>query len=71
MLESHPYTERHLREWTRQRGIGTLEIKKRGLDLDPAALRKRLRLRGSGSATVILTRGQPGALMLVARRLPG
>jgi len=71
VLESHPYTERHLREWTRRRGIGTLEIKKRGLDLDPAMLRRRLRLRGAGSATVILTRGPTGALMLVARRLAG
>jgi SAM-dependent methyltransferase len=71
VLETHPYSEQLLRQWTSQGGIGTLEIKKRGLDLDPAALRRRLRLRGSGSATVILTRGPAGALMLVARRLPG
>jgi THUMP domain-like len=71
VLETHPYSEQLLRQWTRRGGIGTLEIKKRGLDQDPAALRKRLRLRGSGSATVILTRGPTGALMLVVRRLPG
>lgn len=37
-------------------GIGTLEIKKRGMDIDPAAFRKKLTLRGDGSATLILTR---------------
>lgn len=40
----------------RARGIGRLEIKKRGVDLDPAALRSQLRLRGDESATLICTR---------------
>ena len=40
----------------REREIGRLEIKKRGVDVDPAALRTRLKLRGEGSATLILTR---------------
>ena len=40
----------------REREIGRLEIKKRGVDADPAALRTRLKLRGPGSATLILTR---------------
>lgn len=37
-------------------GIGTLEIKKRGVDIDPAAFRKKLTLRGERSATLILAR---------------
>ncbi|WP_045250572.1 class I SAM-dependent methyltransferase [Microbacterium azadirachtae] len=37
-------------------GIGRLEIKKRGVDVDPAAFRKKLNLRGSGEATLILVR---------------
>jgi len=69
VLEVHPYTEQALRHWVRDRGVGTLEIKKRGLDLDPAVLRKRLKLRGPGSATVVLTRGSTGTLLLVVRRL--
>ena len=69
MLEVHPYTEQGLRQWAREQRIGTLEIKKRGLDLDPAVLRKRLKLRGSASATVVLTRGSVGTLLLVVRRL--
>lgn len=68
VLDVRAYTEHELRRWTRAEQIGTLEIKKRGLDLDPAALRKRLKLRGSRSATVILTRTPAGALMVVARR---
>jgi hypothetical protein len=69
VLEVHAYTEQDLRHWARDREIGTLEIKKRGLDLDPAVLRKRLKLRGSASATIVLTRGSVGALLLVVRRL--
>lgn len=69
VLEVHPYTEQTLRHWVRERRIGTLEIKKRGLDLDPAVLRKRLKLRGTAAATVVLTRGPAGALLLVVRRL--
>lgn len=68
VLEVQPYSERSLRQWARDQGIGTLEIKKRGLDLDPAALRKRLKLRGPGSATVILTRTVDGAVSMVVRR---
>lgn len=37
-------------------GIGTLEIKKRGVDIDPAAFRKKLTLRGDHRATLILAR---------------
>lgn len=69
VLEVHPYTEQALRQWVRERGIGTLEIKKRGLDLDPAVLRKRLKLRGSAAASVVLTRTVDATVMLVARRL--
>lgn len=40
----------------RERGIGTLEIKKRGVDIDPAVLRKTLKLKGEASATLFVTR---------------
>jgi hypothetical protein len=54
--EELPFDERRLKTALRERGIGTLEIKKRGADVDPAALRKRLALRGEESATLVLTR---------------
>ncbi|CAG7844147.1 hypothetical protein USB125703_00372 [Pseudoclavibacter triregionum] len=51
-----PLDAAKLKRAMRERGIGTLEIKKRGVDVDPAELRKRLALRGDGSATLVLTR---------------
>lgn len=66
-----PHDERTLRAWVREAGIGTLEIKVRGLDLDPAVLRRRLRLAGPHSATVILTPTPGGARALIAHRERG
>lgn len=53
---SLPFDLKSVRKLIATRKIGTLEIKKRGVDVDPAQLRKKLRLSGSGSATLILTR---------------
>jgi hypothetical protein len=63
-----PYSEKVLRRWVRDHRIGTLEIKKRGIDVDPAALRKRLKPTGTGSATMIITRTPDGARVLIADR---
>ena len=52
----------------RELGIGALEIKKRGVDIDPAQFRTALKLKGSASATLILTRlGDGRAAILVDR----
>lgn len=69
VLEAWPWREKALRAWTREHRIGTLEIKKRGIDVDPAALRRRLRLRGDASATVVITPTPSGAQVLVVRRV--
>jgi hypothetical protein len=64
--EELPFDERRLKSALRERGIGTLEIKKRGVDVDPAKLRTRLSLRGSDVATLVLTRlaGRRTALLV-------
>jgi hypothetical protein len=66
VLETLPVHERDLKRALRERGIGTLEIKKRGVDVDPATLRKRLSLSGQESATLVLTRvhGRHSALLV-------
>jgi len=56
VLETFPLDERRLRKELATRGIGSLEIKKRGVDVDPAAFRKKLALHGPASATLVLTR---------------
>lgn len=64
------WKETTLRHWVSAHDIGTLEIKKRGIDVDPAALRRRLRPRGRVPATVLITPATGGAVCLVVRRLP-
>jgi SAM-dependent methyltransferase len=66
VLEELPYREKQLRAALRERKIGTLTIKKRGVSTDPDALRKRLALSGSEEATIVLTRvADRGAAYLV------
>ncbi len=48
--------------------LGQLEIKKRGVDTDPEKLRRQLKLRGSASATLLLTRLGASEIALLARR---
>ena len=62
------YSVRALRGYVREHGIGTLEIKKRAVDVDPAALRRELKPQGSAAATVILARTLGGTKAIVARR---
>lgn len=67
--ETLPFAEKELKKALRARGIGTLEIKKRGVDVDPAALRTRLKLSGDRPATLILTRVGGKHTALLAERL--
>ena len=63
-----PYDLKVVKAYLRARGIGRLEIKKRGVEVDPAALRRRLDLAGDQEATLVLSRTPRGAVALVARR---
>lgn len=51
------------------RDIGTLEIKKRGVDIDPAEFRKKLKLSGPNSATLVLTRVGEDRKAILSHRL--
>lgn len=68
VLEVLDASDKALRRWVREHEVGVLEIKCRGLDVDPAALRRRLRPRGPGSATLVLTPTPAGTRALVCRR---
>ena len=56
VLEELPYREKQLRAALRERNVGRLTIKKRGVDVVPEQLRKRLDLAGDEEATIVLTR---------------
>jgi hypothetical protein len=66
VVEELPYREKQLRAALRERNVGTLTIKKRGVDIAPEQLRKRLALRGDEAATIVLTRvaGEGTALLV-------
>jgi SAM-dependent methyltransferase len=66
VLDELPYKEKALRAALRERNVGRLTIKKRGVDVVPEELRKRLLLRGDDEATVVLTRvaGRGTALLV-------
>ena len=64
-----PLDERQLKAWLRQRGLGRLEVKKRGCDVEPEKLRKRLGGHGDEAATLLVCQVGGQVQAIVARRL--
>lgn len=64
-----PLDQKSLKRELASRRIGTLEIKKRGVDIDPAKFRTTLSLKGPESATLLLTRAGGKRRALLAERL--
>lgn len=67
--EQLPADPKKLARALRERGIGRLEIKKRGVDVDPAVLRTKLGLKGEASATLLLTRVGATRVAVLADRV--
>ena len=66
VLETLPYREKALKAALRERGVGRLTIKKRGVNVVPEELRRQLALKGDEEATLVLTRvwGKGTALLV-------
>ncbi|WP_229073907.1 methyltransferase domain-containing protein [Actinoplanes sp. DH11] len=62
-----PFSLKRLRALLRDRGIGRLEIRKRGSALVPDQLRKELRLSGPHGAGLVLTRVADAPTVLLCR----
>jgi len=56
VLEQLAFDERRLRQTLAAQDCGTLEVLVRGVRVDPDALRRRMRLRGSRSLSLVVTR---------------
>jgi hypothetical protein len=70
VVDSLPFHVRTLRAWLRQRGIGSVTVKKRGSAVTPEALIAQLRLRGDGRCTLVLTRFQGKPIVLICEEQP-
>jgi len=68
VVEEIPHREKPMRAALVARDVGTLTIKKRGVDIVPEQLVKRLKLKGSQSGTVILARIGDGARAFLVQR---
>jgi len=69
VLDLLPLHEKRLRQYLRKRNVGHVDVKKRGVDIDPAKLCKRLRGQGEEHATLVITRIGPSVVVLIVRRL--
>jgi THUMP domain-like/Methyltransferase domain len=56
VAEVLPFSLKRLRALLRERGVGRIEIRKRGSAIDPERLRADLRLSGPNAASLVLTR---------------
>jgi hypothetical protein len=67
---SLPWNLKRLRQALRERGVGAVEVRKRGSAVDVAELTSRLRLGGDARAVVVLTRvaDRPWALVCTEER---
>jgi hypothetical protein len=69
VLDVMPYQIKALKAWLRARNIGRLEIKKRGIDIDPARVQRELQVPGDEQATLLLCRIRGKVTAILARRL--
>ncbi|TWT89637.1 hypothetical protein Mal64_00140 [Pseudobythopirellula maris] len=69
VLDVMPMDRKRLSAWLDERSVGRLEIKVRGLSVDPAALRKQLRPRGDAEATLLIAPRNGKPAVIAARRV--
>jgi hypothetical protein len=69
VIDVLPFDMKRLKREVAARGLGSLDIKTKGLGILPEEVRGRLRLEGDASATLILLGGRGAARALLARRL--
>ncbi|MEU3980278.1 SAM-dependent methyltransferase [Streptomyces sp. NPDC026672] len=60
-----PFNVKRLKALLRERGVGTLTVKKRGSAVEPEELRRKVRPQGPHAATVFLTRVAGAPAMLI------
>jgi hypothetical protein len=64
-----PYNLKRVKAMVASAHVGSLEIKKRGIDIDPHEFRSHMTLKGDGEKTLILTRHQGNRIAILASRV--
>lgn len=62
------FDQRKLRAYCRERTIGRLDVKKRGVDIDPARVRREIIAAGDDSAVIFVTKIAGNVRAIVAER---
>jgi hypothetical protein len=68
VIDILPFDQKQLRAYCRQHRLGRLEVKKRGVDIEPERLRKQVIGDGDESATLIVAPIAGNVRAIVARR---
>ncbi|MEY9845663.1 hypothetical protein ABH940_002741 [Streptacidiphilus sp. BW17] len=67
ITDALPFNLKKLKALVRERGIGTLVVKKRGSAIEPEELRRKVKPEGANSAVVVLTRAAGAPVMLIGQ----
>jgi len=70
VLDSGPWQQRELAARLRRLGIGSVDIRRRGLAGDVDQIRRQLKLSGPGQATLLMTRAANRPWALICQDLP-
>jgi hypothetical protein len=70
VVEVAPLRRKRLADWVAAHQVGTLEIKCRGVDVRPEALRRELKPKGDASATLLVYPDQRGKPTVVIAERP-
>ncbi len=68
VMEVLPFDRKRVKSLMRSRNISRLEVKKRGVDIDPLSLQKELHSTGEDCATLLITRHAGAVVAIVAQR---
>lgn len=71
ILDWMPFHLKRLRAYLRERTIGRVTVKKRGVAMTPEELTAQLKLRGAGSCTLVLTRYQDQPIVMICADYSG
>jgi hypothetical protein len=56
VIDNLPFDRKKLKAYLREREVGVLAVKKRGVEVVPEELRKEMQLKGANAATIVITK---------------